>query len=211
VGRGRQACLEGFLSVGGASGCRPSRDKFHERRKRLTRGAAPVGIFPCVGYDRFMSTFTMTPVGTVRATRSTPGDDGWDAETCSIELDPAQFTAEALTGLDAFSHVEVVYVFDRVDPRTIERAARHPRHNPAWPKVGIFAQRGKNRPNRIGTTVCRIDRIEGLRLHVAGLDAIDGTPVLDIKPWVKEFGPRGEVRQPAWMGELMAGYWSATA
>ncbi len=102
-----------------------------------------------------------------------------------------------------------MYVFDRVDPGKIERGARHPRNNPAWPKVGIFAQRGKNRPNRIGTTICRVERVEGLRLHVTGLDAIDGTPVLDIKPWVKEFGPRGEPRQPGWVGELMAGYWAA--
>jgi len=102
----------------------------------------------------------------------------------------------------------VIYVFDRVEAAKIETGARHPRNNVAWPKVGIFAQRGKNRPNRIGTTVCRIDRIEGLRLDVTGLDAIDGTPVLDLKPWVLEFGPRGEVRQPAWMDELMRSYWS---
>ena len=99
-----------------------------------------------------------------------------------------------------------MYVFDRVDPGKIERGARHPRNNPAWPKVGIFAQRGKNRPNRIGTTICRVERVEGLRLHVTGLDAIDGTPVLDIKPYMAEFGPRGEVRQPSWSHELMAGY-----
>ena len=57
--------------------------------------------------------------------------------------------------------------------------------------------------------MCRIDRIEGRRLHVTGLDAIDGTPVLDLKPWVRQFGPRGEVRQPTWMDELMHAYWSA--
>ena len=73
--------------------------------------------------------------------------------------------------------------------------------------MGIFAQRGKNRPNRIGTTVCRVDRIAGLRIDVTGLDAVDGTPILDVKPWVREFGPRGDVRQPAWMTELMRAYW----
>ena len=73
----------------------------------------------------------------------------------------------------------------------------------------MFAQRGKNRPNRIGTTVCRLDRVDGLVLHVTGLDAIEGTPVLDIKPWVREFGPRGDVRQPEWMDELMRAYWRA--
>jgi tRNA (Thr-GGU) A37 N-methylase len=65
-----------------------------------------------------------------------------------------------------------------------------------------------NRANRIGTTVSRVERVEGLTLHVQGLDAVDGTPVLDVKPWVRQLGPRGEVRQPAWIDELMAGYWS---
>jgi tRNA-Thr(GGU) m(6)t(6)A37 methyltransferase TsaA len=154
-----------------------------------------------------MPDISMTPIGTVRCTRTAPEDDRWDAETSWIELDAAQFTGEALAGLGEFSHVEVVYVFDRVDPQKVERVARHPRNNQAWPKVGIFAQRGKSRPNRIGTTICRVDRIEGLKLHVSGLDAVDGTPVLDLKPWVREFGPRGDVRQPAWIGELMQGYW----
>jgi tRNA (Thr-GGU) A37 N-methylase len=49
--------------------------------------------------------------------------------------------------------------------------------------------------------------MEGTRLHVEGLDAIDGTPILDIKPYMREFGPRGDVRQPAWAGELMASYY----
>jgi tRNA-Thr(GGU) m(6)t(6)A37 methyltransferase TsaA len=160
-------------------------------------------------YFRVMRAVTMTPIGTVRSTRAVAEDDDWDSVASSIELDAEQFTAEALAGLDTFSHVEVVYLFDRVDVAKIERGARHPRSNAAWPKVGIFAQRGKNRPNRIGATVCRIVRIEGLRLHVIGLDAIEGTPVLDLKPWVREFGPRGQVRQPTWMDELMRAYWSA--
>jgi tRNA-Thr(GGU) m(6)t(6)A37 methyltransferase TsaA len=154
-----------------------------------------------------MLTVAMTPIGTVRSTRTATEDDDWDSVLSSIELDAAQFTAEALTGLETFSHIEVVYLFDRVDPAKVEKGARHPRNNTAWPKIGIFAQRGKNRPNRIGTTICRVDRIEGLRIHVLGLDAVERTPVLDIKPWVREFGPRGYVRQPAWMTELMSGYW----
>jgi tRNA-Thr(GGU) m(6)t(6)A37 methyltransferase TsaA len=155
-----------------------------------------------------MSGIHVTPIGTVRSTRTAPEDDDWDAETSSIELDGAQFGDAALAGLAEFSHLEVIYLFDRVDPEKVERGARHPRSNAAWPKVGIFAQRAKNRPNRIGTTICRILRVEGLSVHVAGLDAIDGTPVLDLKPWAREFGPRGDVRQPAWMGELMAEYWT---
>ena len=70
-----------------------------------------------------------------------------------------------------------------------------------------FEQRGKDRPNRIGVTVCRILAVDGLSLRVGGLDAIDGTPVLDIKPVMKDFLPRGELREPPWAGELMRGYW----
>ncbi len=154
-----------------------------------------------------MNPIAVTPVGVVRSTRSKPEDDRWDAERARVELDAAQFSPEALAGLAEFSHVEIVFFMDRVDPATVEKAARHPRNNADWPKVGIFAQRGKNRPNRIGVTICRILSVEGLSVHVEGLDAIDGTPVLDLKPWVAEFGPRGSVRQPAWISELMRGYW----
>jgi tRNA-Thr(GGU) m(6)t(6)A37 methyltransferase TsaA len=149
----------------------------------------------------------MQPIGVVRSTRAVPVDDGWDAETARIELDTARFGPDALLGLDAFSHVEVVFLFDRVDEAGVAAGARHPRGNTAWPRVGIFAQRGKDRPNRIGLTICRVLRIEGTVLHVAGLDAIDGTPVLDLKPWMAGFAPRGAVREPGWADALMRGYW----
>jgi len=154
-----------------------------------------------------MGAITLTPVGVVRSTRSEPEDDRWDIERARVELDPAQFSTEALQGLAEFSHLEIVFFLDRVDPGTVERGSRHPRNHASWPKVGIFAQRGKNRPNRIGVTICKILSVEGLSVHVEGLDAIDGTPVLDLKPWVAEFGPRGSVRQPQWIAELMRGYW----
>jgi tRNA (Thr-GGU) A37 N-methylase len=86
--------------------------------------------------------------------------------------------------------------------------ARHPRNNPAWPMVGIFAQRGKNRQNWIGSTICRVLSVEGKVLCVAELDAIDGTPVLDIKPVMREFLPRETTVQPAWVSELMRDYWA---
>ena len=71
----------------------------------------------------------------------------------------------------------------------------------------MFAQRGSPRPNRLGVTAVEVVRVEGRRLHVRGLDAIDGTPVLDIKPVIRGFEPRGEIRQPAWADEIMAAYW----
>lgn len=95
----------------------------------------------------------------------------------------------------------------QVDQTKIEKSARHPRNNVEWPKVGIFAQRGKNRPNPIGVTVCKVVKVEGVKLYLEGLDAIDGSPVLDIKPWVAEFGPRGDQFQPPWISELMRHYW----
>ena len=76
-----------------------------------------------------------------------------------------------------------------------------------WPLVGIFAQRAKNRPNRLGVTVCKLAAVDDLNVRVSGLDAIDGTPVLDIKPWMTGFAPRGDVREPEWAEELMSGYW----
>jgi tRNA-Thr(GGU) m(6)t(6)A37 methyltransferase TsaA len=155
-----------------------------------------------------MTPLMLLPIGTVRSSRLLPEDDLWDAVTSFVELDAARFSPDALAGLDTFSHVEVLFVMDRVEDAKIESGARHPRNNAAWPRVGIFAQRGKNRPNRIGATLCRVLRVEGLCLHVQGLDAIDGSPVLDLKPWVREFGPRGEVHQPAWIGELMERYWT---
>jgi tRNA (Thr-GGU) A37 N-methylase len=94
-----------------------------------------------------------------------------------------------------------------VEDFKIETGARHPRNNKNWPKVGIFAQRGKTRPNRLGVSVVKIVKREGTRLFVEGLDAIDGTPVLDIKPVMREFLPREKVNQPHWATELMKDYW----
>ena len=153
-------------------------------------------------------TFAVSPVGVVRSDRSEPIDDDWDAVPCRIVLDATRFGTDAVAGLDAFSHLEVVYLFHLVDPERVHVGSRRPRGREDWPEVGIFAQRGKDRPNRIGVTVCSLVRVEGIDLVVSGLDAIDGTPVLDVKPWMAEFGPRGEVRQPPWSAELMAGYWS---
>ena len=149
---------------------------------------------------------TLEPVGWVRGGRSDPVDDNWDSEQAVIELAPA-FPEGALAGLETFSHAEIIFFFNRVPESKIETGARHPRGNTAWPQVGIFAQRGKNRPNRLGLCTCRIISLAGRSLRVQGLDAIDGTPVLDIKPVMREFLPRGPVSQPEWATELMQGYW----
>lgn len=152
-----------------------------------------------------MSTFEITAIGVVRSSRTEPEDDRWDAESSRIELLPP-FGAQALAGLAEFSHCIVVYVFDRASWDG-SKMSRRPRANPAWPEVGIFAQRAKDRPNRLGVSVARIMGVEGTSVYLAGLDAIDGTPVVDLKPYFDEFGPRGPVVQPAWSRELMADYW----
>jgi tRNA (Thr-GGU) A37 N-methylase len=151
--------------------------------------------------------FTIEAVGHVAGGRSEVRDDDWGASRARIVLDSSRFEHEALAGLADFSHAEIVYLFDRVSEDRIEFGARHPRGREDWPLVGIFSQRGKNRPNRLGVTVCRIIGVDGLALDVEGLDAVDGTPVIDIKPVMREFLPRGELRQPEWAGELMVCYW----
>ncbi|NUW30053.1 SAM-dependent methyltransferase [Nonomuraea sp. SMC257] len=152
-------------------------------------------------------TIELYPLGTVVGGRAEPYDDDWNAEEAVIRLDGERFGPESLAGLETFSHLEVVFQFHRVDPESVQTAARRPRGNPDWPLVGIFAQRGKNRPNRLGVSRCRLLGVDGLDVRVRGLDAIDGTPVLDIKPYMVEFGPQGEVVQPSWVTELMRAYY----
>jgi tRNA (Thr-GGU) A37 N-methylase len=152
-------------------------------------------------------TFALHPIGHVRGGRAEPVDDGWDAVAAEIVLEPSQLGPEAALGLDAFSHILVVFVFDRLDPAAVERNARHPRGRQDWPRVGILGQRGSPRPNRLGVTTCRLLGVAGMVLRVQGLDAIAGTPVLDIKPHMTGFDPRGPVREPDWARAIMQGYW----
>jgi tRNA (adenine37-N6)-methyltransferase len=146
----------------------------------------------------------LAPVGHVVGGRLEPIDDEWGQVEAVIALDTTRFDEDAVAGLDAFSHLVVVFQFHLVDESAVQSGARHPRGNTDWPRVGMFAQRAKMRPNRMGVSSCRLLAVEGLDLWVRGLDAVDGTPVLDVKPYMREFEP---VRQPAWAAELMAQYW----
>ena len=149
---------------------------------------------------------SLHPIATVVGGRTEPIDDDWGAVEATIVLDE-RFDTDALTGLDLFSHLDVVFFFHLVDESKIEVAARRPRGRDDWPLVGVFAQRNKARPNRVGVSTCQLLGVDGRTVRVRGLDAIDGTPVLDIKPHVTGFGPRGEVHEPAWIKELMSTYW----
>jgi len=149
----------------------------------------------------------LQPIAYVRGGRTEATDDAWGDVSAHIELDGERFSAESIAGLDAFSHLVVVFFFHKVDPGSIETTARHPRENPAWPKVGVFAQRGKDRPNLLGVSTCRILGVDGLKILVQGLDAVDGSPVLDLKPHMTGFTPLGEIFEPQWAREVMAKYW----
>ena len=149
----------------------------------------------------------MTPVGTVHNGRTDPQDtDHWGGEESTIVVD-ARFGDAGLTGEADFSHVEVLFFFDRLAEREDYSKPLRPRGRADLPEVGVFAERGPRRPNRIGSTVAEVVAVNGRELRVRGLDAIDGTPVLDIKPVMRQFTPR-DVRQPDWVDLLMSEYFS---
>lgn len=150
--------------------------------------------------------FTVTPIGFVHNQRNEILDDHWASIHSTIIL-ADEISEETLVGIDEYSHLEVIYYFDKVLDEKISFRARHPRNNPTYPQVGIFAQRAKNRPNKIGLTTVELVKRTNKTLYVHKLDAIDGTPILDIKPVMKEFLPHSQVKQPSWSSDLMKNYW----
>jgi len=137
--------------------------------------------------------------------RSEALDDNWNDIVSTVEL-AADVPSEALNGLSEFSHVEIVFFADWADDVPPAPWHRHPRGNENWPDVGVFAQRNKDRPNRILLTTVEIEEVGERFVRVRGLDGIDGTPVLDIKPVFRWSVPRGEVRAPKWSEELGESY-----
>src|SRR5690349_19410544 len=122
--------------------------------------------------------YTVSAVAHVLGGRDEQVEDNWGRERAVIRLAP-ELPTDVLLGLENYSHLEVIFLFDRIDPAKINLAARHPRADPKFPVSGIFAMRGPNRPNRLGVSVCQLVQVDGRDLHVAGLDALAGTPVLD--------------------------------
>jgi tRNA-Thr(GGU) m(6)t(6)A37 methyltransferase TsaA len=147
----------------------------------------------------------LTPIATVKNSRAAPGDDFWGSTISEIELEE-DVPDEALEGIELFSHLEIIYYFNLVGEAKF-RYARQPRGNPDYPLMGIFAQRNKDRPNGIGLTTVELLERAGRVIKVRYLDAIDGTPVLDIKPVFREFMPQTAIRQPEWVSDLMKEYW----
>ena len=153
-----------------------------------------------------MTEIILKPKGCVRNTHLKLDDDNWGCIVSEIMLDES-LPEESLDGIETFSHVEIIFYFDQVANEKEFPLSRHPRGNEDWPKVGIFAQRNKDRPNHLGLTIASIVKREGRSLFVKGLDAVDGTPMLDIKPVFAEFLPREQIYQPNWSHELMKDYW----
>ncbi len=147
----------------------------------------------------------LEPVAFVKNTRTDLSDDYWGTVISEIELLP-HVPSKAFNGIEEFSHLEIVFHFDKSD-RSKAVFFGHPRGNKGWPEVGIYAQRKRDRPNAIGITIAELVKREGNKIWVKYLDAIDGTPILDIKPVMKEFLPTKEIKQPKWSVELMKEYW----
>ncbi|MFD7161604.1 SAM-dependent methyltransferase [Kribbella sp. NPDC059898] len=154
------------------------------------------------------SSITVEPVAQVIGGRTEPTDDNWGGTRAILRINSERFDARAVAGLDEFSHLEVVFFFHLSDQSDLNLGARRPRDNPDWPEVGAFGHRNMRRINWFGLSRCRLLEIDGLDLHVEDLDAVDGTPVLDIKPWFAEFGPRGETHQPAWTTAMLGNYFA---
>jgi len=141
------------------------------------------------------------PIAFVRNERSEMIDDDWDDVVSTIEL-ASDVPGESLRGLEEFSHVEVTFFASQADDVPPGPWHRRPRGNEQWPDVGIFAQRNKDRPNRLLHSTVAIEKVQERSLVVRGLDALDNTPVLDIKPVYSWSGPRGELRVAKWSTEL---------
>lgn len=149
---------------------------------------------------------SLKPIAKVKNSRTEPIDDHWESVIAEIEL-ADHIPTEAFENISDFSHLEIIYYFDKVKSQDIVFSGR-PRGNPNYPVTGIFAQRKKDRPNTIG--LCTVELLEhkGRTIKVKYLDAIDGTPVLDIKPVFREFQPKQQIRQPNWVADLMKNYWA---
>jgi tRNA (adenine37-N6)-methyltransferase len=144
------------------------------------------------------------PIGTVVSPVKEGVDAGWGDVVSEIHVDGA--LSAGLAGLDAFSHIVVVFHMHASTWTPDSDLVRRPQGRDDMPRIGIFAQRAKHRPNPIGVTTVRLLNVEDNVLRVEGLDAIDGTPVLDVKPYFYQFDAAGECRSPEWVDRLMDRY-----
>jgi len=139
----------------------------------------------------------LTPIGFVRNNIKEPGIEDWRTVTSEIIIE--EDLKEALSRIDEFSHIIVIYWMHKLSPSQRSIIKVHPKANQNLPLVGVFASRSPARPNPIGvTTVKLLERRDNV-LKVTGLDAIDGTPVLDIKPYIPGDDSSTEAKTPGWL------------
>jgi len=146
----------------------------------------------------------LEPIGIVRSPVVEPLDDNW-ADVVS-EIHVTDGLAAGLKGLEQFSHILVCFFMHRFTFDPAGDLVRRPQGRSDMPELGIFAQRAKHRPNPIGITAVKLLGIQDNVVRVRGLDAIDGTPVLDIKPYFPAFDRIDRPMVPDWVEKLMVGY-----
>jgi tRNA-Thr(GGU) m(6)t(6)A37 methyltransferase TsaA len=151
-----------------------------------------------------MTPFSLAPIGHVESPVLEPVDQDWGKVTSRIVMLPGY--GPGLQGLGAFSHAIVLTWLHRASFDPTRHLVRRPRGLASMPEVGIFAQRAKDRPNPIGVTAVSVLRVEPDAVVVSGLDAINGTPVIDIKPYYPQYDAVDAPRVPEWVNELMRGY-----
>ncbi|HOP11677.1 MAG TPA: tRNA (N6-threonylcarbamoyladenosine(37)-N6)-methyltransferase TrmO [Oscillospiraceae bacterium] len=144
-----------------------------------------------------------TPIGTVKCPVTEKVDYNWGTVISEIILAPEY--EKGLTGLAEFNHAIIVFHLNEAKYIPEKHLVRRPQGREDMPMVGIFAQRAKDRPNPIGITAVEIIAVSGNILTVKGLDAIDGTPVLDIKPYYPQYDKK-DASTPKWVETLMETY-----
>ncbi len=135
-------------------------------------------------------------IATVHNRIRQPRSSGWDSVSSTVTLAEG-LRPELLAEIDGFSHILVIFWMDRVG-KDRPRPVRLPVGS-GGAVPGILATRSQLRPNPIGVSVVPLDRVEGATLHVVGLDAIDGTPVLDIKPYIPYYDSVPAATVPLWV------------
>lgn len=144
-----------------------------------------------------MKEIILRPIGFVKNNVKEPRFGNFADEVSEIIID--EKFAEALDGIDDYSHVIIVYWMDKVKEHVIKH---RPQGNPNVPVVGIFACRCPQRPNPIAITTVKLVEHKGNRIKVKGLDILDGTPVIDIKPYWPQYDKVVEERIPEWVNKL---------
>ncbi|ATL32278.1 SAM-dependent methyltransferase [Streptomyces formicae] len=153
-----------------------------------------------------MTKYEVEAVATVVGGHTRVQDDYQGGVQSRIRFNEA-YPLETLQGIEEFSHLTVTWHFHLAQPEDVQLHARSPRGNTQWPATGTFVHRNHRRPNQLAVSYPRLLGVDGRDLVVTELDAVDGTPVLDVAPYFEQMGPRGPIHQPAWPGEMLATYW----